>query len=362
MLMQGACIMLTIIFHLHIYQCVSQQRGYCYSSTPRSRSDGKSRGYDCCDNFEDINNTCTECKDGYQSSKGTPCQPCDNGLYGRRCVDLCNCEENERCHNVYGCIKDFSDNLSTSAKSPKDKQSTQDNRHTTLQLTSDQSEITSRMVVTHSTDASLGLINSEVFIYLLCGVSAFFILSFSIVCWCVHRKSNKAYIDRNIEVNQSIDENNHRHEVDIDLEIRHSVSIEMGTDHEYEEIDEQKMSEFFVISSSNDQDFIDNENSSESSDGIRLPDDGYLNPYQPLQYSLRQSEDIYDDSDECNHPFQENKAYANLYQSLESNRGENIRLYSRCQNVQYLELVDVPIQNKTDPNMKENCKRHVHTL
>ncbi|CAG2196200.1 unnamed protein product [Mytilus edulis] len=90
---------------------------------------------------------------------------------------------------------------------------------------------------------------------------------------------------------------------DVDLEISQNISTEKGTGHEYEEIDERKMSDFFIISSLEQGDLSDNDNSSESSDGIRLPNDGYLNPYTPLQSSLQQI-DNHNKSDEYNYPLQ----------------------------------------------------------
>lgn len=155
-------------------------------------------------------------------------------------------------------------------------------------------------------------------IYSLCGVSIFLILSFSIVCLCVYKQSHKANSNQHLE-NQNTDGNNRQSDVDVDLEISQNISTERGTVHEYEEIDEQKMSDFFMISSLEQEDLSDNDNSNESSDGIRLPNDGYLNPYQPLQSTLQQLEDSNSESDDYNQPQTENRAYAHLYQSLIAN-------------------------------------------
>lgn len=180
------------------------------------------------------------------------------------------------------------------------------------------------------------------------------------MCLCVHRKSKNANVNQLSE--NHIHGNNRQADEDVDLEISQDISTEKGTCHEYEEIDERKMSDFFIISSLQQGDLSNNDNSSESSDGIRLPNEGYLNPYQPLQPTLPQTGDSHSESDEHNRPSKVNLLYTNLYQSLKSNRDENIRLYSRCYSVQYLELVDEPIEKKNETIIKENSKRHVQTL
>lgn len=209
----------------------------------------------------------------------------------------------------------------------------------------------------------LGIINTAVFIYTLCGVSIFLILSFSCVCFCVHikLKKRKNNINRNIDINQHINVNGNGNNGDDDIEISQLSSTERETGHDYEEIDERQMSTFLAISSSNQQD-IDDGNSSESSDGIRLPTDGYLNPYHPLQFMLQQSENNQEHSNGYNPPVNENMVYTNLYQSLNLSREDQLRLYARCHSVQYLELVDEPLKNKNDQSIKEYSKRFVKTL
>ncbi|CAG2254335.1 unnamed protein product [Mytilus edulis] len=36
-----------------------------------------------------------ECKTGYLSDLGEPCEPCRNDFYGRKCGDQCHCNKNE---------------------------------------------------------------------------------------------------------------------------------------------------------------------------------------------------------------------------------------------------------------------------
>ncbi|CAC5408682.1 unnamed protein product [Mytilus coruscus] len=62
----------------------------------------------CCDNYEDINGTCVECIDGFQSDNGEACRPFTKGLYGRKCGEVCACENFEECNHKEGC-RNFSD-------------------------------------------------------------------------------------------------------------------------------------------------------------------------------------------------------------------------------------------------------------
>ncbi|XP_071124487.1 uncharacterized protein [Mytilus edulis] len=47
-----------------------------------------------------------ECKIGYVSKDGLPCMPCSPGRWGKKCVDVCSCQHNERCDIVEGCIEE----------------------------------------------------------------------------------------------------------------------------------------------------------------------------------------------------------------------------------------------------------------
>lgn len=214
------------------------------------------------------------------------------------------------------------------------------------------------------THCIIGIITTEAFIYSLCGTITFLIICFIITYFFVHQKFQRAYDRRNLAINQHISVNNPEPGVIVDFEmnIRENDSTEMGNIHEYEEIDERNMSDFVTLSAVNQRDLTDNDNSSQSSDGIALPNDGYLNPYQPLQFSLQQSKMIHLDLDEYVLSSNMNGAYTNLYEPLTPNIEDSLRLYSRYHSVQYLELVDVPIQNQNDQNIKELSKRHWKTL
>ncbi|VDI04844.1 Hypothetical predicted protein, partial [Mytilus galloprovincialis] len=123
--------------------------------------------------------------------------------------------------------------------------------------------------------------------------------------------------------------------------IRH-ISTERGGDHEYANTNELEMSDF-VASPSEQGVLSDDDNSSESSNGIRLTSDGYLNPYQTLLPAPQQPENSHQESDENSDTLEENRTYTNLYESLESNRREEPHLYARCINEQSLEIKDEPI-------------------
>lgn len=194
----------------------------------------------------------------------------------------------------------------------------------------------------------------------MCGVSTFLILSFSMICLCVHKRSKTPDINPKLETNQNVALNNRRFNADI--EISQNVSTERETGNDYEEIDERKMSDFYVIVSSDQGDISDHDNSSESSDGIVLPCDGYLNPYQQLQSTLHQSEHMLVDPDEYSNPCRDNTAYTNLYQSLNCNTEDTLIVYSRCRSVHYIELLDEPIGNENVLNIKIRSKRYVKTL
>ena len=120
------------------------------------------------------------------------------------------------------------------------------------------------------------------------------------------------------------------------------ISTERGGDHEYADINELEMSDF-VASPSEQPALSDDDNSSESSNGIRLISDGYLNPYQALLPAPQLPENIHEESNENSDTLEENRTYTNLYEPLESNRREESHIYARCISEQSLEIKDEPI-------------------
>ncbi|XP_052093929.1 leucine-rich repeat-containing protein 15-like [Mytilus californianus] len=171
---------------------------------------------------------------------------------------------------------------------------------------------------TSTVESTTGIINTEVIIYASCGAGIFLILTCSIICFCVHKKCRKAHIYQNTGINQKCVANISGANIDDEVGISQNVSTGRESGHEYQQIDELEMSDL-VLSSNEQRHITVGDNSSNSSDGIQLSTDGYLNPYESLLSTQQQSENTQDrDSDE-------NTAYS--------------RLYSRCTS----EVVDEPI-------------------
>ncbi|CAC5422258.1 unnamed protein product [Mytilus coruscus] len=190
----------------------------------------------------------------------------------------------------------------------------------------------------HTIGSNKGIKDTEVIIYLSGGAGICLILICSIVCFCVGKKYQRTNINQNIGNNQQINLNN-RANVDDAVLISQNVSIKRRSNIEYAEINELEMSDF--ISSPPEQgNTTAGDNSNNSSEGIRLPNDGNLNPYQSLLPTLQQPTHIQeDDSDD----FEESRAYTNVYQSLQRKRQEKSRLYARCASLLCVEVVDEPI-------------------
>lgn len=58
----------------------------------------------CCANFEDVNGTCIECRNGTYSNKDESCKECEKGFYGKKCGEECGCQNNQICDKVLGCV------------------------------------------------------------------------------------------------------------------------------------------------------------------------------------------------------------------------------------------------------------------
>ncbi|CAG2192623.1 unnamed protein product [Mytilus edulis] len=57
----------------------------------------KDKGNDvCCYNFQNINDVCTECKDGTVSLQDGLCLPCNENKYGYKCLNECSCNHSQR--------------------------------------------------------------------------------------------------------------------------------------------------------------------------------------------------------------------------------------------------------------------------
>ncbi|CAG2213016.1 unnamed protein product [Mytilus edulis] len=189
-------------------------------------------------------------------------------------------------------------------------------------------------------NCEIGIINTEVIIVISCGSGFFLALVCGVVCFVIHRKCKKANITRNVEIGRNTD--NRAALENRNVEMSRHISTERGGDHEYADINELEMSDF-VASPSEQPALSDDDNSSESSNGIRLISDGYLNPYQALLPAPQHPENIHEESNENSDTLEENRTYTNLYEPLESNRREESHLYARCISEQSLEIKDEPI-------------------
>ncbi|VDI64992.1 Hypothetical predicted protein [Mytilus galloprovincialis] len=199
--------------------------------------------------------------------------------------------------------------------------------------------------------------NTEVNIYLSCGVGFFFILSCSMACFYVVKKYRN---NQNLGINQIIDINNREAELDSETQRSLTISSERGSGYGYAEIDELEMSEF-ILTPSEQPHLVQDVNSNDSYDRISSPSNDYLNPYESLLPSLQQSGNDQDDSDEYSNPNEENRAYDNLYQPIRFNRQDEFRQYASCSSVHYFEVLDDPIGKENDASMKEDSKQYRKT-
>ncbi|CAC5421858.1 unnamed protein product [Mytilus coruscus] len=97
------------------YTILSSCNGQCrimggnHSNSLRAMNSSKHSGENiwfCCNNHEEVNGTCIECLDGFQSLDGRPCRPCrPRGFFGKYCFRKCSCITNEKCDQAKGCLK-----------------------------------------------------------------------------------------------------------------------------------------------------------------------------------------------------------------------------------------------------------------
>ncbi|CAG2190726.1 SLIT2 [Mytilus edulis] len=204
-----------------------------------------------------------------------------------------------------------------------------------------------------TTESTTGIMNTDVTNYSLLGVGIFLIISLSIVCYCAYEKYQKAYINRNLKKHQSTNPNDIEANTYDDGEIHRNNSTERASVHEYEEIEDQQ-----------------------TSGSLMLQSNRYLNPYQTLLPAPQQPY-LQEDADGYSNPFEENRTYSNLYQSLqprqtESNiysrchsvqpRQKESNIYARCHSVICLQFVDAPIRNKNVQSANVNIKLYRNTL
>ncbi|CAC5409992.1 unnamed protein product [Mytilus coruscus] len=194
-----------------------------------------------------------ECKHGYHSERGEPCRPCSEGSYGRKCADICNCEENYRCDHVVGCTKEKLDTTFPPVK---------------------------------------GLLVREIFIYTLVPITFLIIVVVSVLCirYYKQRSSNNSIGQQNNVVEQrmerrydSIDEINMS-----DILPQNINTINNSNEPNIEMKNDENPSAGYLNPVLSDTDSLMNSTSeegghSESSDTENtVRGSGYLHPYQPI--------------------------------------------------------------------------------
>ncbi|CAG2201635.1 unnamed protein product [Mytilus edulis] len=256
------------------------------------------------------------------------------------------------------------DNCKELTTEHREETSTVSQKQTTLIITIAESETTESFQSSAGTDtpastseSTSGIINTEVIIYLSCGVGFILLLSFSMACFYVGKKYQN---NPNLGINQIVDTNNRGTELDSDAQRSPTVSTGSGSGYGYAEIDELELSEF-ILTPPEQLHIEQDDTSSDSYDRISPPSNDYLNPYQSLLPSLQQSGNDHNNSDEYSHPDEENTAYTNLYQPIRFNRLDEFRQYASCSSVHYFEVLDDPIENTNDVNMQEDSKRRRKT-
>ncbi|XP_071135752.1 serine-rich adhesin for platelets-like isoform X3 [Mytilus edulis] len=184
-------------------------------------------------------------------------------------------------------------------------------------------------------DSTTGIIDIDVIIYISSGAGIFFVFTCCFVGFCVGKKYQSASRNQNLGNNQQVNLNA-RANVDDAVSTSQNIPTRRGSDMEYEEINEIEMSDF-ILSPPGQENATADERSTHSSEGIQLPTEDYLNPYQSLLPSLQQP--TQEDSDDSG----DSRPYTNLYEPLQQNRQEESSSYARCASIVCAEVVDEPI-------------------
>ncbi|VDI33404.1 Hypothetical predicted protein [Mytilus galloprovincialis] len=184
-------------------------------------------------------------------------------------------------------------------------------------------------------DSTTGIIDIDVIIYISSGAGIFFVFTCCFVGFCVGKKYQSASRNQNLGNNQQVNLNA-RANVDDAVSTSQNIPTRRGSDMEYEEINEIEMSDF-ILSPPGQENATADESSTHSSEGIQLPTEDYLNPYQSLLPSLQQP--TQEDSDDSG----DSRPYTNLYEPLQQNRQEESSSYARCASIVCAEVVDEPI-------------------
>ncbi|XP_052093310.1 uncharacterized protein LOC127729516 [Mytilus californianus] len=80
----------------------------CLEEIPHACLNRTSGNYYCCSDFEEKDGKCVACETGFTSDNGEPCIQCSGIFFGDRCIYECNCQHNQKCHHIHGCIIEHS--------------------------------------------------------------------------------------------------------------------------------------------------------------------------------------------------------------------------------------------------------------
>ncbi|XP_052103174.1 uncharacterized protein LOC127736656 [Mytilus californianus] len=230
----------------------------------------------CCDNHEEINGTCVECRDGYISESGEVCQQCKSRSYGRKCVYLCTCSVNKRCDHIHGCVEIIDD--TTTARSDSKTQAKY-KYHTTETIRS------TRNIHVGSSTIGLfpfGLSKREVIVYSIgiggCSIGV-------LICIAFFRRHKSRSVRQTVETIEPFQNNSM---------IMNELPVDR-IENLYETIDESTM-ELELNSTVNQSEhnlsggsesdqtnsLSTSSKSSDSNDITSIGNNSYLNPYQPI--------------------------------------------------------------------------------
>ncbi|CAG2237755.1 unnamed protein product [Mytilus edulis] len=305
-------------------------------------SSGTERWF-CCDNHEEVNNTCIECLNGFESFDGSPCSPCPDGFHGKDCAFKCNCNDSQLCDHILGCTMKQQNTTEDVAESTVTVQYTTAMTEIDIDITSLTTVvpstfktsmmtftekcttvgITTRRIITTTskpTEINLGFSNREIIVYSICTGGFVCVILLCTVC---QRRYKQMYGNfrryktgkkrrRNIPevslpeipletsdgIYEIIDESNMIDNFEI---IRQRKSLVFNTDESYCEPnsngyltpyqpgdDELNTNDNKSVSSevlgANDQVTGDGGSTSSSSE-VQGTRSSYLNPYQPIVHS-----------------------------------------------------------------------------
>ncbi|XP_076117007.1 uncharacterized protein LOC143084833 [Mytilus galloprovincialis] len=260
----------------------------------------------CCNNHEDVNGTCIECANGFESLDGSPCRPCPRGFFGKECLNKCDCNI-LKCNHIKGCINSEQNWTVEKTESTPLTNATSTREYNDNWLTTQLSTIITVYTISQNQSTSitstrrlqsttpkpeandLGLNNREIIIYSIGGGAfVFFILMCSV---CKHRykriygsvKRHNTGIGRRIDITD-----NPQREVPLeDME---------GL---YEEINESNMIDNMVNLKENNGSVTDSNGSY-----VQPDSNNYLTPYQPADEDahINTSDDSKSESSASNNP------------------------------------------------------------